>query len=417
MPGKLELSKLKKEELMTLAKKEGVKVSEKSTKEELVQLITASQKKKDKPAAAKKSAPKTTKTVKAAPKTPAKSLTKTAAKPAAAKPVKKAAVKPAVKAEPVKKTTTKAVKTPAPKPAVASKSRAPALEGLNDTMSVENKKFEIEDKRGYYEPPYLMKGEESYELPDNYGDTKITLLIQDPYWVHAYWEINKETRKKYSLDAGNANLIIRVYQTDVNAHFDIYVNSQTRNWYFNVPQPNTAYYSEIGFFEKGSFKSIARSNVIMVPTDKAVPFKDDIGLTKERAEELFKQSGGYMIHKLVGSQIVSEWIAFPSGNSSGVSSGSGGISMPLPQPTKQRSFWAELHTELIVYGATEPTAKVTVGGVPIKLTPDGKFSIRFYLKDGEHSVPFVAVSQDLIDTIQITPFVTKGTERKEIRGK
>ncbi|MFN4217577.1 MAG: hypothetical protein ACK4HQ_09285, partial [Brevinematales bacterium] len=84
------------------------------------------------------------------------------------------------------------------------------------------------------------------------------------------------------------------------------------------------------------------------------------------------------------------------------------------QPTgRKRKFWAELHTELIVYGATEPTARVTLGGVPIQLTPEGTFSIRFYLKDGSHSIPFIATSEDGIETIEITPFVNKYTTRQD----
>jgi len=51
--------------------------------------------------------------------------------------------------------------------------------------------------------------------------------------------------------------------------------------------------------------------------------------------------------------------------------------------------------------------------VPIQLSPDGRFSIRFYLKDGAHSVPFVATSEDGVDTIEITPFVNKYTTRIE----
>jgi hypothetical protein len=178
--------------------------------------------------------------------------------------------------------------------------------------------------------------------------------------------------------------------------------------------------AELGVLEANKvFYKIARSNSVFVPTDRAVSAAVEAGAMsasdKEKTEELFKQSGGYVIHKLIGSQVVSQWMAGPSAGASGVSShvssGSGG--MVFPQ--KSRNFWAELYTELIVHGATEPSAKVTVGGVPIKLSPDGKFSIRFILNEGNHSVPFVAISKDDIDKIEITPFVEKHTERKETK--
>jgi hypothetical protein len=56
-----------------------------------------------------------------------------------------------------------------------------------------------------------------------------------------------------------------------------------------------------------------------------------------------------------------------------------------------------VNAELIVYGATEPTATVTIGGRPIRLRPDGSFSYRFALPDGQYELPVVAVSADQTD--------------------
>ena len=47
---------------------------------------------------------------------------------------------------------------------------------------------------------------------------------------------------------------------------------------------------------------------------------------------------------------------------------------------------------MIIYGATEPDAKVTLGGHEIRLRPDGTFSYRFALPDGKYDLPAVAVS-------------------------
>ena len=30
---------------------------------------------------------------------------------------------------------------------------------------------------------------ETYELPSNYNGTRLTLLLKDPFWVFAYWEV------------------------------------------------------------------------------------------------------------------------------------------------------------------------------------------------------------------------------------
>lgn len=55
-------------------------------------------------------------------------------------------------------------------------------------------------------------------------------------------------------------------------------------------------------------------------------------------------------------------------------------------------FWFNINAELILYGATEPDATVTIGGRKIRLRPDGSFSYRFALPDGKYDLPALAVS-------------------------
>jgi hypothetical protein len=66
-------------------------------------------------------------------------------------------------------------------------------------------------------------------------------------------------------------------------------------------------------------------------------------------------------------------------------------------PGVPSGFWFNVNAELIVYGATEPGASVTIGGRPIRLRADGSFSFRFSLPDGEYELPIVAVSVDRTD--------------------
>jgi hypothetical protein len=66
-------------------------------------------------------------------------------------------------------------------------------------------------------------------------------------------------------------------------------------------------------------------------------------------------------------------------------------------PPVEKSFWFNVNAELVVYGATEPGAKVTLGGHEIKLRADGTFSYRFALPDGKYDLPAVAISADGTD--------------------
>ena len=78
---------------------------------------------------------------------------------------------------------------------------------------------------------------------------------------------------------------------------------------------------------------------------------------------------------------------------------------------KERSFWFVLDCELIVYGATEPDAKVTLQGNPVKLRPDGTFTLRFALADGKQVLDAHAYSADGVEERVIVPIVERKTER------
>jgi len=57
---------------------------------------------------------------------------------------------------------------------------------------------------------------------------------------------------------------------------------------------------------------------------------------------------------------------------------------------RARGFWFNVNAELIIYGATEPDATVTIGGRKIQLRRDGSFSYRFALPDGNFDLPAIA---------------------------
>jgi len=65
---------------------------------------------------------------------------------------------------------------------------------------------------------------------------------------------------------------------------------------------------------------------------------------------------------------------------------------------RKKGFWFNVNAELIIYGATESDATVTIGGRKIQLRPDGSFSYRFSLPDGQYDLPAEATSVDGTDT-------------------
>jgi hypothetical protein len=90
-----------------------------------------------------------------------------------------------------------------------------------------------------------------------------------------------------------------------------------------------------------------------------------------------------------------------------------GASQPfgVAAPAGAQEFWLWVKTELILYGATEPDARVTIDGLPVNLRDDGTFSVRFALPEGEQAYPVHAVNAASDHTIEITPIVRLRTEK------
>jgi hypothetical protein len=259
-------------------------------------------------------------------------------------------------------------------------------------------------------------------IPPDYQDTRLVLMVRDPYWLYSYWNINAETRMHLTASSGQKfeelHLILRVYDvtdikfdgTNSNYYFDIDLHHMTNNWYINVANPNRSFCVDLGYMrENRIFVTIVRSNIVTTPRDNVSDVIDqEWMIVEEDFRKIYRLATGSGIGnsslELVESLIKRLEREIGSGAVSSLAS-------PVKyQPTMERKFWLVLNTELIVYGATEPDASLQIQGEPIPLRSDGTFTMRFALPNGTQSIPVVAHSADGIDTITITPVVSKQTQ-------
>ena len=98
-------------------------------------------------------------------------------------------------------------------------------------------------------------------------------MIRDPYWIYAYWEIQKGHQEvalnQLGGDWNTVKSILRVYDiTDKSnrpVFFDIDLSGLARTWYIEG-QPNRSYVVEIGLLHNdGRFLPLARSNEVTTP--------------------------------------------------------------------------------------------------------------------------------------------------------
>ncbi|MDD2806099.1 MAG: DUF4912 domain-containing protein [Elusimicrobiales bacterium] len=264
-------------------------------------------------------------------------------------------------------------------------------------------------------------------LPEGYGTTEAALLPRDPNWMFIYWEITENSRKNLCKTHGEdlfqkGRPVIRVYDVssadgDGSArYFDIPVMFEAKSWYVNVQEAGRAYCCEVGLvLPDGTFVGIVKTNTVNLPGGRVSDVTDEkwMAVTAD-FDKLLQLSGVEYIGKgsgEVAKSLAQRWemlrAVFSRASSWGVSSMS---SQNLQKPElANKKFWLVADCELILYGATEPDAFVTVSGRKVNLNPDGTFSMRFALPDGLVDLPVKAMSKDETDSREIDIKVTRTT--------
>jgi hypothetical protein len=280
---------------------------------------------------------------------------------------------------------------------------------------------------------------EEAALPEAYGTGKLLLAARDPHWLYAHWDLTLSQQRHYNALSADHHLVIRVCPPTVIERpiREVHVHPESRHWFIHVDRAETQYVAELGYYHPGrDWVRVATSSPAVTPaetisTDQTVRFATippHVRLSQLRAlakptvpAESPPSAASLLpleaareraLAELVGLHLVREdWISSaeigevvrgrgeqeisaaqiaqpaPAGGEAG------SVSSPLGAPERRpEGFWFNINAELILYGATEPDATVTIGGRPIQLRPDGTFSCRFSLPEGEHAVTLSALS-------------------------
>lgn len=277
------------------------------------------------------------------------------------------------------------------------------------------------------EPDYDAKS-----LPENYGVTEAYLLPRDPYWLFMYWEITDDVRLKVINEIGESLFnqskpVIRVYKLDnsnqVEKYFDIPVMLDSKRWYINVDECDRVYMCELGIVTPdGRFIGFVKTNSVKLPRHGVSNEIDEKWMSvTEEFEKLMQISGVDYIGKgsaELAKSLAQRWEMLSRIFSRAAASGITSFSLQRDFREKymeenRKDFWLVADCELVLYGATEPSARVYIGDREIKLNPDGTFALRFHLPDGLTSIPVKAVSEKGDMNRGITIKVTRETNKDE----
>jgi len=255
---------------------------------------------------------------------------------------------------------------------------------------------------------------------------RIVVLTRDSYWLHAYWELSRTTLARAQAALGQdwhtAHPILRVMDVSsedttsaAERHVrDIPIHGGVNNWYIDVVEPPRSYRIDIGYWSRrGRFYVLARSNVATTPkagvTDPLDENWIDVQKQFDRIENPASMGNGSNGHHAAIDlrDLFEERLRRPMSS----------LSFPTlttaSLPSLGRDFHFRIDAELIVYGTTEPNARVTLQGEPVQLRTDGTFTVRFNLPDSRQIIPAVAASADGVEERTIVLAVERNTKELE----
>jgi len=257
--------------------------------------------------------------------------------------------------------------------------------------------------------------------------SSVGFLPRDPQWASVSWHLSSADRQRARAAAAQ-QLCLRVVDvtglpagaSHPHTFQELAVDGDASDWYLPVPLCDRDYRVELGYrLAGGGWLSVAFSAVARVPAESAaadpapvfVPFAIQPAEPLPAAplapasrggvdhERFYQQSMAASPRRLrVGSEEFQEHAAGPEGADQAQASGAGvwasGLSESGAGPARPRSFWLVADAELIVYGATEPSATLTIGEREVPLAADGTFRLQVPFADGEQLYPIRAVALD-----------------------
>jgi len=234
---------------------------------------------------------------------------------------------------------------------------------------------------------------------------RLVVMVRDPYWLHAFWELSQRSVDRAQAAMGQhwhgARPVLRLFRMEeagsATLEKDITIHGGVSNWYIDVQNPPSEYRLEIGYLsENSSFYCLARSNTVQTPlagTSDAVD--DNWKHVAEQADRIFAMSGGYSPQGTSRElqDLLEERLRRPLGTPMNTRYGNGAQSSAGSiNPTAEMPFAVD--AEVIVYGAADRNAHVTLKGEPVQLRPDGTFAVRISLPNHRQIIPIVASSGD-----------------------
>ncbi len=253
---------------------------------------------------------------------------------------------------------------------------------------------------------------------------RLVLMVRDPFWLHAYWELTPRTIQRARVGLGRhwhtAQPILRLFEvgknnSDMTAKHpvrDIVVHGGVNNWYIDVNDPPKSFQMEIGYrATNGRFLCLARSNIVSTAQTKTPNSSAVDGNWQGVAEDfdrIYAMSGGYDDNSGDSDlkHVFEKQLNRPIGPTLFTRFGLGAQNAGRARD----DFSFEVDAEVVIFGVAEPGSQITLKGEPIVTKADGTFTIRCPLANRRQVFPVVANSSDGMEQRTIILAVERNTK-------
>ncbi len=119
-------------------------------------------------------------------------------------------------------------------------------------------------------PPRVFE-EERFIFPETYGVNRVRLLVKDPHWLFAHWDVDPRVREGLRREKGEriavlARLTLRLTDDHGGIGGATVLPEGARSWYLRAVPGHRSYRVELGItLPSGEYRALARSNAVSTP--------------------------------------------------------------------------------------------------------------------------------------------------------
>jgi len=251
---------------------------------------------------------------------------------------------------------------------------------------------------------------------------RLVLMVRDPYWLHAFWEVSAKTMERAKVALGHVWYtsvpVLRLFRLSADGTGapkrqlirDVPVHGGVNNWYLDVTNPPSTFIVELGYLTREKkFHPTLSSNIVETPQQQVIDelekldgnwkgVADDLGRvfklsSGERHNQELKEVMEEQLGRPMSPQLLSRYRVAKQGN--------------IDKPRRNFRFSAEV--DVIIHGKADPNVQVTIKNEPVVVNADGTYAVRFALPEKRHLYSVEAEGSDGVEMQRVILTLERNT--------